>query len=310
MNFHRNSIMIHHKNAGNIAVRYFIVAALLLAGALGARAQEVPNDNPTPAELWRIAASGGFGWLSYAADFKGLPGVPSCCPDYQDGNGTAIAFGVGGEIRLVPNFFGGVRFLFASYNGTLTADERELVGTSTDTTTAVFRHTIDAKQPAIGTEVTLGYRVLPALSLSAGMRADVMLGGTYHQSEDIVSPSTIRFENDSRQRLVYDGDLPAERRLHMALIAGARYDVPLNPQGSFMLSPEVQLYQGLMDLVDGVSWKMRGIRLGLSLAYINRETPPPPPKAAETEPAKVDTLKPRTPNTGTSSNSDIPNSHP
>jgi hypothetical protein len=196
-----------------------------------------------------------------------------------------------------------------------------------DTTTATFRHTIDAAQPAISIEATVGYRAIAGRGLSAGLRGDLMMGGTYHQTEQIASPATIRYENDQRIRLVFDGSIPQERRLHLAIVAGARYDVPLNAGRTLLLSPEVQLWQGLGDIVEGITWKMRGIRFGAGLSFILRDadrepsplapgrvaepaTTPQTPAQPEEKKPETDPVDTRKPNNGPSSNSDIPNSHP
>lgn len=320
-------------NIQMITMRLVLAAMLLVVSGGVMRAQGGSTDAAATemgAELWRAGVVGGFGLIGYTADFIGLPGVPSCCPHYESGSGNNAMFGVSGEIRMAPNLSGGLRVLYARYAGTLTSDEDELVTSGTDTVTAVFRHTIDATQPAIATEAFVTYSILPHFNVTGGARADVMLGGTYHQTEDIVSPSTIRFENDQRQRLVFDGDIPQEKRLHLALQAGLRYDVPINPGRTLMLSPEVQLWQGLGDLVDGITWKMRGIRFGLGLSFLkldgSREPSPLEPgktvesqkPAVETKPDQpADDKKPKTdpdpdrkPNTGASTNVDIHTGQP
>jgi hypothetical protein len=44
----------------------------------------------------------------------------------------------------------------------------------------------------------------------------------------------------------------------------------LKSDHTLLLSPEVQVWQGLNDLVDGETWKMRGIRAGVTLHFVGR----------------------------------------
>lgn len=296
-----------------LALHSLLAAALMIPATLGTSAQEAENE--IALELTRFGVTGGYSIFGYTADFSALPGVPSCCPGYENGTGSTPVIGIAAEMRFIPKVYGGVRILFANYSGKLVEDEGHLVTAEDDTAWATFRHTIEASQPAIATEAIVGYQPFPWLSLNAGLRGDLMLGGTYHQREEILTPATIRYENDRRQRLVFDGDIPQEKKMHMALIAGVRYDLPLNAKHTFLLSPEIQLWQGLGDLIDGETWKMRGARLTLTLSFVGRDTeraptPLAPGKKAEPETAKPQENDERKPNSGASTNSGIPDSKP
>ena len=84
----------------------------------------------------------------------------------------------------------------------------------------LFHAAVARAQPALAIEPLLSYHLIAGLRVFAGAHLDLMLGGSYHQREEIISPGEIRFENDSRLRGVYDGDLPNEARLHAAVVAG------------------------------------------------------------------------------------------
>lgn len=247
-----------------------LLASLYLLAAAPAYAQDGPRNYELPGELWRIGAYGGTQWIDYDTDITGLPGVPSCCPSYTDGNGHGLTFGASVEAPIVRGLYGGFRLQFVGYEGTLAAEEQELVTADRDTTTATFGHTIDMSQSAVATEAILSVDVLPRLRFLAGARLDVMLGGTYRQQERIITPGNIRFENGLRMRMVYDGSLPRQAPTHGAVTAGFRYDFPLNNDHTLMLSPEVQVWQGFVDMVRGTELSMRGVRVGLNFYYVAR----------------------------------------
>lgn len=256
-------------------LRMAILPALLALTLLTVpcRAQGAYNGGR---EAWRVGVEAGFQLLGYTAAMTGLPGVPSCCPEYRRGTGNGIAAGVFGRFALYEGLYAGLRLGYASHNGTLTATERQLVTAERDTTTATFSHTITITQPAIAAEAFLGYELFSRFSLEIGFRADMMTGGTYRQTEQIESPATIRFENGSRRRLTYDGAIPQERPTYGALTLGVRYDFPLNRHRTWMLTPELSAWQGLGTLVDGAELRMRGVRLGLGLGFITLSHPDGP----------------------------------
>lgn len=219
-------------------------------------------------EAWRIGAAAGFGLLEYKAEMKGLPGIPSCCPEYRRGTGDGISAGVFGEMTLARHLALGLRVQYARYDGSIVAQEQTLVTSERDTTTATFAHTITLAQPAFAAEAYVSYEILTRLDIQAGFRADLMSGGTFRQQEEIVTPATLRFENGSRRRLDYDGAIPCERSPHLAVTLGLRYNLPLNHRGTWVLSPEVGVWRGLGSLVDGATLGMSGVRFGLGLGFV------------------------------------------
>ena len=261
-----------------LAVRLLAAAMLLLTlTPAWAQKQKAHEPTPLPVERWRAGVFAGGGAFSYDADLVGLAGVPSCSPGYQSGSGSGLLFGVAGEIPLASRLSGGLRLLFVTHTGSLKAEERQLVTALNDTVTAVFGHTIEISQPALAIEPLLSYHLIAGLRVFAGAHLDLMLGGSYHQREEIISPGEIRFENDSRLRGVYDGDLPNEARLHAAVVAGLRYDLPMNVGRTLLISPELSVWQGLTNLTAGDSWRMYGIRGGITIYYVKIGTRPPSP---------------------------------
>ncbi|MBS1912776.1 MAG: outer membrane beta-barrel protein [Bacteroidetes bacterium] len=270
-------------NTSSMALPVATLLLLLLMAAGRCAAQSDTSDY----EIWRAGLFGAYQAIDYNASMTGLPGVPSCCPEYRDGSGTGYALGLSGEVFPLKQFSVGVHLLYARYDGTLRANENELVTSDHDTITAVFGHTIEVTLPAIAAELFVGYEPLSGLHVVAGARTDFMLNGTYRQSEEILSPSNIRYENDSRQRLQFEGTIGGEHAVGIGLYAGARYDIPLNRTRSVLLAPEVDLWTGVNNILNTESWKMRGLRIGLNLCYSMHNSPvvqPPTPVPAPPPP--------------------------
>ncbi len=251
-------------------LRTLLPLLLLVAGVTGLRGQE-------GREVWRIGGlvAGGLAWQT--AEMTGLPDVPSCCPGYDGGSGNLLATGFGFELPVSARFSFRANLLYTQESGTLEATEEELVALDRDTAHALFLHTIESTRPSLGFEGLIGYGPIERLRVFGGLRIGLTLSGEFHQEERILEPSTLRYGDGSRVRMAFDGPLAGERPVLLAVMAGVRYDLPLNAAGSWILSPEVALMQGLTDIIEDRSWKAGGIRFGLSLQYalIDRATSTP-----------------------------------
>lgn len=223
-------------------------------------------------ELWRVGGLFGAGPLDYNADMSSLPGIPSCCPGYEDGSGTFYTIGGAFELPLATDIFFNTRLVFANFSGTLSATEERLVTRNMDTATATIGHSIELSQPAFLFEELIGWRPIDRFRVLAGIRADFMVGGSFHQKEEIVTPDDIRFENDSRVRLEIESDIPREQRANVAFMAGLRYDLPLQSDGSLVLSPELFYWHGVSNLVAARQLTMSGIRIGIGVSWVRLET--------------------------------------
>jgi hypothetical protein len=238
-----------------------LATALLVVASVAARAQEATED-------WRFSLHGGGQLLRHDTEIPGLPGVPSCSPVFGSGDGGGMALGLGVDRAIVPSLSAGLRVLYQTFGASLATSETELVTSEMDTVTAVFAHTIETTHRALGAELVVGYEVVRGLRVLAGGRLDMFTGASYSQKEEILSPGTIRYENDRRTRNEYEGDLGETASTNVAALAGLRYDVALNRDRTIVLSPEALVWQGLGDLDPDAPWTVQGFRFGLSLSYV------------------------------------------
>lgn len=261
---HKPCAVQHGKTLFAHSLFLVVLSVSSLIGLTPAQAQTPSSQH----EGLRIGGLFGWGLSDQQVQMTGLPGVPSCCPEYNSGNGNNIALGLGLEFPLFTKTTFGLRLLYSDYNSTLETEENELVTAEQDTVSATFLHTITTAQSGLALEGFISYGPISRLQLIGGVRADFMLGSTFHQEERILEPSNIRYENDSRTRLVYDNDLPEAASTQVSILAGARYDLSMNSTNSLVLVPEVVLWQGVSNIVESRDWRMRGIRFGLELQYV------------------------------------------
>ena len=241
-------------------------------------------------ELWRAGLNMGLQFNLFDAAFTALPGIPSCCPEYRDGGGTG--FGIGGffEMPLSRDLWLGAQLFYADLGGTTEAKETETVYDGSGAVTATFGHSIESNIHVIGIGSAGIYEPISGLQFFAGPRLHITAGSSFHQEERILAPSDIRYENNRRTRLQYDGDIPKARWLSLAVAAGGRYELPWKGIRHVTLAPEISGWYSFGGVADGIDWNVHGIRLGISAIFTRHA--PPPPSPPKPEPAKAPDLLP------------------
>lgn len=233
-------------------------------------------------------AWGVFGAVNYnlhRADFRALPGVPSCCPLFENGNGIAGSAGVLYETPLSPGMALQLRAGLFAGNAALTARQYEPVIIDGRETGGVFEHTVEARFFSVAFEPLVRIRLAGELSLLAGGHAGFVPGGSYSQKEEIVEPVDrgVFTDTGTRRRNENSGSLPDASPFEAALVAGVGYALPLNRTGTLHLVPEVMYTFGLTDVVRGLSWQVNTLRAGVSVVLTHAATPAivaPPPVVA------------------------------
>lgn len=116
-----------------------------------------------PARAQLFPAYGAFGNYNlnmYQADFRSFPGVPSCCPQYENGTGSGFTVGLLYELSLADQFRLALRAGYATRNGTMKRTEATVVAGNLP---GIFEHQVDATLADIGIEPLVGYNPLSSL---------------------------------------------------------------------------------------------------------------------------------------------------
>ena len=267
-----------------------IVVVLAAFQPLSAQGPDAPastsvraSDSALPAvirELWRAGGFLGIHRNVYKADdIKGLPDVPSCCPEYSTGGGFGVVIGATAGLPAGEQFDLNFRVGYSTYSGQLRSLESEIVDVnpvgsdSARLALATFEHTIDAELHGLSLESFLSFRATPRLFLSAGLRGDFLVRTWFHQKEFLASPEGITFENGKRTRQEFEGDIPRAQNLQGALVANVRYEFPMNPDKNIVLAPEISGWYALTNVVDNLPWGAHGLRAGISLQYLHLPQP-------------------------------------
>ncbi len=214
----------------------------------------------------------------HATDFRALPGVPICCPQFTEGSG--IGLGISGlvEIPLNQYVFLGARLGYMDHSAKLEVAEPTNLVVNQVSVSGTFNHTVDATLSSIGLEPRVGVRLIDALTISVGFRLGTLLSKTYEQQE-VATVGTFldSLGRDTRSaiRNQNSGDLPEATSLVQHLIFSVGYELPMNASGTTLLVPEISYAFALNDVVSGVSWKAHALSIGIAVKF---SPVPPPPK--------------------------------
>jgi len=220
----------------------------------------------------------GFNLNSHAANFTKLPGIPNCCPRFEEGSGTGFNLGVLYEYKIADDFWIGTRLGIMTLDGILTKTETTTLNTDNGSIAGEFEHKVESSFMNIGFEPSLIYNPFGALFLNVGGRIGSNLSNTYSQVETIVSPAgqgTFIDENGidtkKRTRNENSGDLQDVNALQFGLIFGLNYELPLNKSNSLRLSPEISYYLGMTNMVQDSTWQVNSLRGGIAIKYVPTE---------------------------------------
>lgn len=270
-------------------MRYLIAAFFLCLGLLPLKAQS-PNDSVLSWQPDRIflGGSASFNGNWHWGDFRGLPGIPSCCPQYSSG----FAF-EGWGLRLASRYMVSdnlaisLRVGVSGVGGGMSVSEsigNVPVLTLDDPTTVVPRpitaeYSLTSKQTVVAFEPAVLWRISKNVRVETGLSTSILLSSTYNQSEKILSPSDVTYLDGSVERNMSSGDIPNARSLLLGGLAGVQYDIPLSRRT--ILTPEVRLQLPLMAHTSSVPWRIASVEVGASLLFdltpARKTTPPTEP---------------------------------
>jgi hypothetical protein len=225
---------------------------------------------------WTLMLSGGLNLNQHQANFTGMPGVPSCCPQYSDGSGNAPSFGATFSLPISRSLFAEMHVGFEMLNGTMTAQQTQVIDNN-GLAVGLFEHNIDTRISVLIFEPMAKYTLWKTLAVHGGLSIGALLRTTYSQSETLLAPSDITFENDSRVRNKREGTIAQTSALQAGLTAGLSYDFPINAEGSLAITPQLFYTFGLTNIIStSDTWRISSLRAALGVTYSFLKAPPKP----------------------------------
>jgi outer membrane protein OmpA-like peptidoglycan-associated protein len=198
------------------------------------------------------------------ADFRAFPGVPSCCPRYEDGNGSGLLFGVLYQLPLTTDLRLSLRGSYSGLNGTL---ERNETGLMSGGVNGNFVHQAVVNISDIGIEPMVQYSPLQSLWVSAGMRAGLLMSKTFSQKEQVTTDGFLFTNGRTTRNEVTNETIAQTSSLLASAVMAVSYDLPLNKKGTMIAAPEVSYTVPFTTMVQGIDWKISQLRLGVAIKW-------------------------------------------
>lgn len=239
-----------------------VLSSLFLA--LSAHAQ-VDTVRPSSSSF---GLSAGLTRDLFTSSFYEVPGCPQCSPIITNGSGlsTSIVANYRYHINSTTSLSLGVGYSLAS--GTMLRDEDTRINIDGVATPATIEHTVDVTLNRLMLQPTVGYQILPSVSLTAGLAAGYLLSPTFSSRERLVAPvGRGVFDNGQRTRDEYSGALPEANKLQAAAQLGVSYQLPMNALHTVSLIPSLTGSIGLTNILRGVNWKENGMGASLAIDY-------------------------------------------
>ncbi len=215
-----------------------------------------------------------YGLLYNDADFRGLPGIPNCCPLFSTSTGRGYMLDLYYDYPLYRDLSLNLGLSFGYNISVFTATEKTSVFYNGETVEGAFEHTMSTFITDFSVNPAIYYNFWDRLSFGAGLRIGSHLYKNYSQKETISEPAdagTFLDENgeDSgkRTRNEYSGSMPVSNNVFYSVDFSLRYELPLNRDGSLTLIPNVTYEIGLNDYLAGLKWKQNSVHFGLSVAF-------------------------------------------
>jgi hypothetical protein len=229
-----------------------------------------------------ITAGADANAIIYSSDFKNFEGVQNCCTRFTSAFG--ISFNLHAGLEYHSSFFGlpAVYDLSLSYSDISAKYNQEYpfanIITGNTYTKAVSEFILEPTINLVSIEP--GLYLTPfdkfPFSFRIGFQAGILLGKTFSQQENLISPDNVFFENGSRTRGVYSGSISNASSMNIAVSVGAR--LRAYKAGSISIYPEIRYNHGLTDMVNGLNWKSSSVQAGVMIAFnIPQGSTPPPP---------------------------------
>jgi outer membrane protein OmpA-like peptidoglycan-associated protein len=241
-----------------------------------------------------VGRFGGFligGLNIHRANFKSLPGIPSCCPRFETGDGFGFSLG-GYYDYLIDNTFAlETQVAYQQLGATLSRLENTTVIVDDIHVAGEFEHSVESNISMIALAPFARYSATSKVSFLIGPEAGLIINNTYSQQEIINKPADRgTFENGRRIRNTNSGQTPGGSKFYAGLSAGIKYRLPLNVAGDLHIVPQLQFTVGLTPLAAGMEWRRHSIMVGASIEQdllheVEPLPPPPPPPIVEVDTA-------------------------
>lgn len=266
------------------------------SSALPLHAQDTTYTQGECIERFGATAIGSYNQVGVS--LKELQGVPTCCAEYNLGNAFSLS-GMGEYQKVLSQYFSiGASLGFGYTQGIVTANETKTTVFQNVEEDVFLEHRIENTLLDALIAPFAEYRIANVLPLQIGAVARIPVYTQFHQSEHILAPSDIFFENNRKDRLHQSGSIPALSPLRLDARVSLGYTIPLRANNAWSIIPRVEYSLPLNNVVQNGTWNLAAASIGVSVLHnsftsIMHISTPEIPKPVEIAPVAKATPKPK-----------------
>lgn len=252
----------------------FILLALFLV--LSVSNNEAFSQEAEPDPGYKIGLFAGYSLNYYKSRFVELPGIPNCCPLFEQAFGSGYLIGLTGDYRLYEKLSIGLKLGMADLSAPFKSVETVDVRVEDRIVAGKFQHLLNVHIQSLLFQPYISYNIFGSAYINIGADFGYMYNRRFDQKEQITEPSDrgVFVDSGSRIRNINSGVLPVSKSLYIGASAGFGYELPLNREGTLKLVPEFNFTAGFTEIVENIDWKINQASALLSVKY----SPPPPKK--------------------------------
>ena len=210
------------------------------------------------------------GYLSnfYNSNIKDF-GKPTCCPEWIDGTGNGLTFGISSAMQIMDYTFLGIEANILIENASLSSIEQETINVAGEDYLGKFEHLANLDFLYFGLSPFITYQLPNFLVLKGGLNLNYLINSEFEQSETIIFPVDrgVFKDTKTRQRNQFDGKIPNTNKINFGIFSSISYSFPMNKSNSLTLNPEFSVFYQFNDLVDNYNFKKYGFKIGLNIIF-------------------------------------------
>jgi hypothetical protein len=211
---------------------------------------------------------GGWNHYNHRAEFRQLPDVQNCCPNFSEAYGNSFKF----SLEYYNEVFKRVYFIpsigFFRIPGKFYSTENKSIIINGNPEIAEIGHErltdlllVDF-EPQVQVSIFENFHIVTSLSVS------YIINTHFDQKEMLIKPeSKGTFENGRRTRNEQSGEISGTNHFMFFLKGGFGYELPLSYNGILSIIPQVSYSLSMNSVLKGIDWYVSNLSLGISLYY-------------------------------------------
>lgn len=203
----------------------------------------------------------------HLVNFSHLPEIPSCCPSYDSGEGLGFFSSVFYSFEISDYLAIQSDLGFKTSKSKFLYEEIKPIRVGNVVTDGSFNHSIDFGLNSLYFAGTSFLNLSVKFRFGAGFWLAYTFSGKVIQSEQILKPDGIMYENGKRIRDEYSGNIPDFIPFRLAFTLNLDYELPFSLFNSFRLIPRLSYYLDMIPLIKNYSWSTHYLNFSLSFYH-------------------------------------------